>query len=60
MSHEMMQSEKQLEEAIGQITAILRGPLSNLERACHVADRKELRVELARLRQLKEACHDQG
>ena len=36
-----------LKKAIAEITAELKGPLSNLERALLVADRRDLRKELA-------------
>lgn len=40
---------KKVEAAIAEISAVMKGPMSNLERECHHRDRKELRERLAQL-----------
>lgn len=41
-------SNAEIEAFIAEVTARLKGPLSNVERALLVADRKDARAELAR------------
>jgi hypothetical protein len=48
-------SDAEIQQVIDQITAQLKGPLSNFERACLVADRKDARAELARRAALAKA-----
>lgn len=45
-----------LRRMISEISEIMRGPLPNIERACLHEERKEMRVELARL--TNEASHE--
>ncbi len=48
IKHNFLKILAVIEEAIAEITAQLKGPMSNIERALLVADRKELREELSR------------
>jgi hypothetical protein len=47
-------TEAELEEAIAGITEVLKGQLTNFERACHSADRRELREKLTAARNAAE------
>jgi hypothetical protein len=44
-----MSRQDELKEAIAEMCAQLKGPMPNLERALLVADREDLRHELAQL-----------
>lgn len=47
-----------LKKAIADISAHLKGPLSNLERSFLVADRQDCREELALIEAMKGKNHD--
>lgn len=45
-----MQAVEEIESFIAEVTTRLKGPMSNLERALLVADRKDAREDLAKLK----------
>ena len=47
MPRNLQENIAEMERRIAEICGVMRGPLSNLDRACYHADRKEMREQLA-------------